>query len=128
MSRRLERVAGEIRAEVARIVGGELKDPRLGFVTVTRVAVSPDLHSARVYVGVLGDESVRRRGLDALQHAAGFIRRAVGQRLRLRYTPEIRFAYDEGLDATERVARLLDEMPALAAGVDQAADDDSRES
>jgi ribosome-binding factor A len=109
VTRRAERVAEEIREEVARILAREIKDPRVGFVTVTRVQITPDLRSARVFVGVLGDEAQRRKTLQGLDQATGYVRRAVGQRLRLRFTPELSFAYDEGLDATARVAQLLDE-------------------
>lgn len=109
MTRRAERVAEEIREEVARILAREIKDPRIGFVTVTRVHITPDLRSARVFVGVLGDEAQRRRTFQGLDQATGYVRRGVGQRLRLRFTPELSFAYDEGLDATARVAQLLDE-------------------
>jgi ribosome-binding factor A len=120
MTRRVERVAEELREEVARIVEFDLKDPGLGFVTITRVSVTPDLRFARVYVGVLGDEAVRRRGLAALGRAAGFVRREVGRRLRLRCTPELVFEYDTGLDATDRVARLLDEVrPASEANAEE---------
>lgn len=114
MSRRLERVAEEIREEVARLLVREIKDPRIGFVTVTRVSVTPDLHVARVFVGVLGDATQRKRSLDALKHSAGYMRRLVGQGLRLRFAPELHFSYDEGLDATDRVAQLLDEAHAAA--------------
>jgi ribosome-binding factor A len=119
MTRRAERVAEELREEVARIVEFDLKDPGLGFVTVTRVSITPDLRFARVYVGVLGDEATRKRGLAALGRAAGFVRREIGRRLRLRITPELVFEYDTGLDATDRVARLLDEIrPAAEANAD----------
>jgi len=107
--RRVERLAEEIREEVARMVASELKDPRLGFVTVTRVELTADLGHARVYVGVLGSEPERERGLAALRSAAGFVRRQIGRRLRVRHSPEIDFRYDKGIDATDRVARLLRE-------------------
>jgi ribosome-binding factor A len=87
----------------------DLKDPRLGLVTVTRVEVSHDLSHARVHVGVLGDEAERRKSLQALESAAGFVRRELSRRLAIRQVPQIDFRYDKGLDATERVARLLDE-------------------
>jgi ribosome-binding factor A len=109
VSRRTERVAEEIREEVARLLTRDVKDPRVGFVTVTRVHLTPDLRSARVFVGVLGDANERRKTLTGLSKATGYIRRAVGQRLRLRFAPELTFTYDEGLDATARVAELLDE-------------------
>ncbi|HZM50379.1 MAG TPA: 30S ribosome-binding factor RbfA [Vicinamibacteria bacterium] len=110
MSRRTERLGEEIREEVAQLIVGELKDPRIGFVTVTRVEVTPDLRTARVYVGVLGTEKQRQASLTGLRQATGFLRRALGQSLRLRYTPELVFTYDEGLEASDRVAQLLAEI------------------
>jgi ribosome-binding factor A len=107
MGRRPLRLAEEIREEVARMVASELKDPRLGFVTVTRVELTSDLGHVRVYVGVLGSEPDRERSLQALRGASGFVRRELGRRLRIRHAPEVDFRYDRGLDATDRVARLL---------------------
>jgi ribosome-binding factor A len=115
MGRRPERLAEGLREEIARLVAGELKDPRLGFVTITRVEMSGDLTHARVHVGVLGDEAERKKSLAALQGAAGFVRRELGRRMRLRLVPEIEFRYDKGLDAADRVARLLQEDKAAAA-------------
>jgi ribosome-binding factor A len=107
MGRRPERLAEEVREEVARMIASELKDPRLGFVTVIRVELAHDLRNARVYVGVLGSEADREKSLAALRSAAGFIRRELGRRLRIHHSPEIDFRYDKGIDATDRVARLL---------------------
>jgi ribosome-binding factor A len=112
MGRRPERLAEEIREEVARMVATELKDPRLGFVTVIRVELAHDLRYARVHVGVLGDEREREKSLVALRSASGFVRRELGRRLRIHHTPEIDFRYDKGLEATDRVARLLQEEAA----------------
>ena len=109
MSRRTQRLSEEIREEVARIIP-TLKDPRVGFVTVTRTEMTPDLRNVRVHVGVLGDAHQRARTLQGLAQAAGFIRRELGRRLSIRHTPEVSFHYDEGLDATDRVARLLDQV------------------
>jgi ribosome-binding factor A len=108
MGRRAERLAEEIREQVARMIASDLKDPRIGFITVTRVELAHDLGHARIHVGVLGDEAERKKSLLALQQASGFVRRELGRRLRIRHTPEIEFRYDKGLDATDRVARLLD--------------------
>jgi ribosome-binding factor A len=108
MGRRSERLAEEIRQQVARMIASDLKDPRLGFVTVTRVELAHDLEHARVHVGVLGSEAEREKSLAALRQASGFVRRELGKRLRIRHTPEIDFRYDKGLDATDRVARLLE--------------------
>jgi ribosome-binding factor A len=112
VSRRTERLGEEIREEVARIVVSGLKDPRIGFVTIIRVDLTADLRTARVHVGVLGSEADRQKSLAGLQQAAGFIRREIGKRIHVRHTPELIFRYDEGLDATERVARLLEETKA----------------
>jgi ribosome-binding factor A len=109
MGRRPERLAEEMREEIARMIASELKDPRLGFVTVTRVELAPDLRYARVHVGVLGGEAEREKSLAALRSAAGFVRRELGRRLRVHHSPELDFRYDKGLDATDRVARLLAE-------------------
>jgi ribosome-binding factor A len=109
MGRRAERLAEEIREQVARMIASDLKDPRLGFVTVTRVELAHDLGHARIHVGVLGSEAEREKSLQALRQASGFVRRELGKRLRIRHTPEVDFRYDKGLDATDRVAQLLDE-------------------
>jgi len=108
MGRRTERLAEEIREQVARMIASDLKDPRLGFITVTRVELAHDLGHARVHVGVLGSDAEREKSLLALRQASGFVRRELGRRLRIRHTPEIDFRYDKGLDATDRVARLLE--------------------
>lgn len=108
--RRIQRLTEEIREEVAQILGSGLKDPRIGFVTVTRVELTADLRETRVYVGVLGDAKQRQRSLEGLRQATGFVRRELGRRLSLRHTPELEFVFDTGLDAAARVAHLLDEI------------------
>jgi ribosome-binding factor A len=113
--RRQDRLAAEIHDEVARMVAADLKDPRLGFLTVTRVELTHDLRYARVFVGVLGSEAEREKSLDVLKGASGFVRREIGRRLRLRFAPEIDFRYDRGLDAADQVAKLLDEVGASEA-------------
>ena len=109
------------------MISAELKDPRIGFVTVTRVNLGPDLRQARIFVGVLGTEKQRQASLVGLKQASGFMRRALGQRLRLRHTPELHFQYDEGLDASDRVARLLSEIhqPRAEPAPDDDNDDDN---
>jgi ribosome-binding factor A len=116
MGRRSERLGEAIREEVAQMVALELKDPRIGLVTVTRVEVSQDLGHARVHVGILGGEVERRKALQALRGASGFVRRELAQRLGIRQVPEVDFRYDKGLEATERVAQLLEQDKAAAAG------------
>jgi ribosome-binding factor A len=109
-ARRTERLAGQIREELAGMLVSGLKDPRIGFVTVTRVALTEDLRLARVSVGVLGDQAQRDKTMAGLRQASGFLRRELGRRLSVRHTPELTFQYDEGLDATDRVAKLLDDI------------------
>lgn len=130
MTRRNERLAEEIREEVAAIIGRRLKDPRIGFVTVTRVELAHDLRNAKVMVGILGGEAERAKTLEGLRKAAGFVRREIGRRIRMRYVPELIFQFDVGLDATDRVARLLDEVEradAATRGVATPQQDDGEE-
>jgi ribosome-binding factor A len=122
--RRSVRLAEEIREEVAGIVARELKDPRIGFVTVTRVELTADLRMARVHVGVLGDEAQREKTMAALGQAAGYVRHALGRRIRVRHTPDVQFLYDHGLEAAERVARLLEEASAAEPAEGEGADED----
>lgn len=96
-SRRSERVADLLQREISRVIGEDLKDPEVGFVTVTGVRVSDDLKHAKVLVSVLGDQERRERSLAALSRAKGYIRFLIGQRVRLRFTPEISFRTDKAL-------------------------------
>jgi ribosome-binding factor A len=128
MKRRTERLAEEIREEVAAMIGRELKDPRIGFVTVTRVELAADLRNAKVLVSVLGGSGDRDKTLEGLRRAAGFVRREIGRRIRMRHAPEISFQFDSGIDATDRVARLLDEVERTdAARASSASEDDGEE-
>jgi ribosome-binding factor A len=107
---RAARMADEIRQEIARLIGSQMKDPRVGFVTVTRVELSHDLTFARVLVSVLGNDEERKQTMRALEKAAGFFRRGIARAIRMRQAPEIVFKYDHGLDAAERVAAILEEV------------------
>lgn len=107
---RPERVADSIRAEVSTMIARELHDPGVGFVTITRVQVSPDLHHARVFYTSLGDAAARKNTARALERAAGFMRRQIGQRLRLRRAPEVTFEFDESIGHQDRVEQLLREI------------------
>ena len=105
---RPEKVAHLMRREVADILENKLRDPRFhSTVTVTDVEVTHDLSYARVYVTVLGDEAERKKAMEALGHACGFVRREIGQRLELREVPEIKFLYDDSLDKGGRVEDIL---------------------
>lgn len=107
---RASRVAEEIKKEVTQMLRDELKDPRIGFVTVTSVEVTPDIRYARIYVSVLGSAEDTKQTLIALNKARGFIRSELGKRIRLRYTPEIEFRFDESIKQGARIMELLVEV------------------
>jgi ribosome-binding factor A len=112
---RVRRVGKALREELASLLASEVKDPGAAGAVVTRVEISSDLRSARVFVQLLQatDESGRRRALvESLGRASGMLRREVTQRLRLRYAPDLRFSYDDGSDGTARVEQLLAEIEA----------------
>jgi len=104
---RLERLADQIRNDVAEMVAGELKDPRIGLATVTRVELSADLRHARVMVSVLGDDGARSEALEGLSSAQGYVRRELARRLRMRRAPEIVFILDRGPEAQMEIETLL---------------------
>jgi ribosome-binding factor A len=106
-SLRCRRVAEALKEVIGQVISQELSDPRLGFVTVTRVKVSPDLKQARVFVSVMGGDAERSKSLAALRHAAGFIKRRCGDELELRFTPRLVFEFDAGIDKSIRVSELL---------------------
>lgn len=104
---RAVRVAEEIQKEVSGIIQKELKDPRIGFVTITGVDVTSDLKLAKIFVSVLGDEKAREETFLGLEKAKGFIRREVGHRIRLKNVPEIMFKFDESVEHGARISQLL---------------------
>jgi ribosome-binding factor A len=106
---RMRRVDEAMREVLSDAITSELKDPRVGFVTVTAVDTSPDLRHARVFVSVLGDEPVRRRSLDGLRSAHGYLQKRVAGELRLKHTPTLEFAYDDTVDRGQRINQLLAE-------------------
>jgi len=107
MQHRDKRVADAIKDVVAEIVTNELSDPNIGFVTVTRCHITRDLKEATVYFTVLGDDARRKLAMEHLAHATGFIRHRLGQRIKLRYLPELTFRLDELLAQEMRVSELL---------------------
>ncbi len=109
--KRSERVADQLRIEVADILAKKSKDPRLHSVTVTDVEVTKDLRIARVYVSILGSEDDKAGILKALASASGFVRSELGRRLELRYTPEVKFWADSNGPRAERILKILDALP-----------------
>lgn len=112
MSRR-DKVTEAIRKEISIIIHDELKDPRLGFVTVTRVELTLDLRRALVFFSVLGKEEDYKRTREALDSALGFIRRIIAQRINLRFAPEIEFKEDRSSEYSVRIQELLDQIKEL---------------
>src|SRR3954452_8202270 len=108
--RRAERTADTLKEEIAQIVGYELEDPRVTTVTVTDVRLSSDKRAARVYVTVAGDEAEHKSALDALKHAAPYVRKQLGFSLNLPRTPELHFIRDRVEEQGERVDQLLREI------------------
>ena len=109
MTDRIEKVNRTLQKEIGSIIQFEVKDPRVEFVTVTHVEVSRDLQHARVYFTVLGDTHKIQAAHEGLQHARGFIRRLAGQRMHMRYTPEIDFIFDESLERSFRIQKTFDD-------------------
>lgn len=126
MSKKQERMSGRIRVILSELVLREVADPRLAHITITDVELDPELLYARVYVNALGDEEREQEVMAGLERAKGFLRRELGQRVRLRKTPELHFMWDATLAHGERINELLaslDIPPAEAADVDDDLDD-----
>ena len=98
MGIRSEKVQVQLKREISRILHEDLKDPRIGFVTLTRIDLTGDLRYAKVYFSVLGDDADRRSSVEGIQSASGYIRRLVGERLKLRFVPELVFKLDKSIE------------------------------
>ena len=117
---RIEKLQELIKQEMSKMLLKELKDPRIGFVTVTDVEMTGDLREAKIYVSVMGGEEQIKNSLEGLNSALGFIRREIGQRIRLRFTPEISFALDTSLDYGDHIQKLLLQVEGENKNVDNA--------
>jgi ribosome-binding factor A len=107
---RMRRVNEAVKEVLSSQLAAGLKDPRIGFVTVTGVDTSPDLRFARVYVSVLGDEEERDAALDGLTSSKGFLQAQIAHELRMKRTPTLSFHYDETVARADRMTRLIDEV------------------
>lgn len=107
---RSERVAEEIRKEIATMLFGEVHDPRIGFVTITKVAVTKDLRQAKVYFSMMGSDEDKEKTLQGLQSAGGYMRREIGKRLNLRYFPELTFKFDDSLEYASNIEKILKDI------------------
>lgn len=110
MSQRTDRLDSQFQHELMDLLQREMKDPRLGFATIIRVETARDLGHARVWVSVLGTDAERERTMDALRVATPWLRRRLGERLRLRRVPELTMRLDDSIVAGDRVLRLLQEL------------------
>ena len=115
---RPDRVADQIRGELASLLARDVHDPGIGFVTLTRVHVSPDLQAARVFYTALGDDKARSATRRALERASPFLRRQIGSRLRLKRTPELTFVYDDSIAGQDRIEQILNELHASRTATD----------
>ncbi|MCM3782915.1 30S ribosome-binding factor RbfA [Neobacillus mesonae] len=107
---RTGRVSEQIKKELSLLIQSELKDPRIGFITVTGVDVTNDLSQAKIYLSVLGEEEQKNNSLKALEKASGFLRSELGKRIRLRHVPELIFKIDESIEYGSRIEKLLTEI------------------
>jgi len=123
---RPDRVADQVRAEISVMLAREVHDPGIGFITVTRVQVSPDLQLARVYYTTIGTESQRKATVKALHRAVPFLRYQIGKRLRLRRVPVLEFFFDKSVENQARVEELLREIHEADASRDDSNHDPER--
>ena len=124
MPERMRRVNESVREVVAEGVSG-LRDPRIGLITVTGVVVSPDLHDARVYVSVLGNERKRRATMAVLESARGVLQSRLARELRMKRTPQLAFEYDPSVERGVRMSRLIDELAPTNESDDAAGDSEA---
>ena len=107
---RQTRVGEQIRVELSELLARDVHDPGIGFLTITHVKLSPDLQQARAYYTTIGDEKARKETRKALERATPFLRRHIGQRLRLRRVPELEFFFDESVEKQDRIEKILQEL------------------
>ncbi|MDR3592199.1 MAG: 30S ribosome-binding factor RbfA [Negativicutes bacterium] len=113
---RAEKVQEFIKQELSKVILTELKDPRIGFITVTKVEVTGDLRSAKVFISLMGSDEEKAATWQALQRAVGFLRTEIGRRINLRFAPELSLHLDETLEYSARIQELLTKIKAEEAG------------
>jgi ribosome-binding factor A len=109
-SRRLERIAENMKQEISRIVLFELQDPRVRFATILRVDPAADMKSAKVFVSIMGDEAKQKLAVHGLEHARGRIQTGIADRLKMRYTPYLHFVLDQSVKRSIHISQLIDEL------------------
>ncbi len=110
MGMRSERVEGQLRKEISKILLEDLKDPRIGFVTITRIDLTGDLRYARIYFSILGDDKAKEEGLKGIKSAIGFIRKLIAERMKLRYVPELYFKLDNSLEYSINLEKTFERI------------------
>lgn len=110
MGRRSERVEGQLKKEISKILQEDLKDPRIGFVTITRIDLTDDLRYARIYFSILGDDLAKEEGLKGLKSAIGFIRKLIAERMELRYVPELYFKLDNSIEYSINLEKTFERI------------------
>ena len=125
---RIEKLQELIKQEVGKMILNDLKDPRIGFVTVTDVEMTGDLREAKIFVSIMGGAEQIKNSLEGLNSALGFVRREIGQRIRLRFTPEISFALDTSLDYGDHIQKLLLQVEGDVKNVDNTSADGAENS
>ncbi len=109
-TRRQQRVAEQIRHEISNLIEHDLDDPRLALISITDVTISPDLREANVYASSLQGEAARLEVLAGLEHARGFLRHGLAERMKLRVVPELHFRWDKSLETGDRISKLIDQL------------------
>ncbi|MCP4649994.1 MAG: 30S ribosome-binding factor RbfA [PVC group bacterium] len=110
MSQRQERVSQRIKEEVSTIIHDQIKDPRIGFFTITRVKLAPDLRFARIFYSIMGTDEQKKEAQEGLDSALKYIRRLVGERMELRYTPDLCFQLDESGEYSMRINEIFEKL------------------
>jgi ribosome-binding factor A len=110
MSKRSERVETQLKKDISTILLEELKDPRIGFITVIRVEVTADLRYAKIYFSILGDDEAKEKALKGINSAKGYIRKLVGDRMKMRYVPELEFKLDSSIEYSISLENVFDKI------------------
>lgn len=124
---RPERVQEALRQEISRIVHSEIKDPRLGFITITKVDITKDLRYAKVYFSVLGEMKDKNLALKGLNSAKGYIRSLIAERIKLRFVPDVVFKIDDSLEHTKEIYDLLERIKKKKGDTDETGDRGDKE-
>ena len=110
MGIRSERVEGQLKKEISKILLEDLKDPRVGFVTITRIELTGDIRYARIYFSILGDDKAKEESLKGIKSAVGFIRKLIAERIKLRYVPELYFKLDNSLEYSINLEKTFERI------------------